>query len=91
MIDRDTTCPPGIPEHLWDGLKHYVLDGRPTGQFLEALFSNDLFEVYARGDDKALAGLKAVVVYLYNNCPSGCYGSPEHVKDWMAQGGMPDA
>jgi len=24
-----------------------------------------------------------IVKYIYNNVPSGCYGSPEEVKKWL--------
>lgn len=88
MIDRDTTCPEGFPEHLWPGFRHYVLDGQPTGQFIQALFSNDLFDVIARGDEESVAGLTTMVRYIYNHCPTGCHGSRDHVKAWVEQGGM---
>lgn len=91
MIDEKTECPTGISDHLWRGLKYYVLEGRPTGQFLEALFSNDLFKVYAHGDDEALASLKAMVMFIYNECPQGCHGSPGHVSRWRERGGAQGA
>lgn len=88
MIDNDTSCPPGFPEHLWDGFKYYVLEGRPTGHFLQAMVAGDLFEVFRRGDESALAGLRAMIVYLENECPMGCYGSKGHVQEWRIQGGL---
>lgn len=27
-------------------------------------------------------------MFLHNEAPCGCFGSPEHVKDWIAQGGL---
>lgn len=82
MINAKTECPKGIPEHLWLGLKYYVLEGRPTGSFLEALFANDLFEVFGRGDGEAIGSLQTMVNYIYNKCPCQCYGSRERVKAW---------
>lgn len=88
MINETTTCPPGFPNHLWRGLKYYVLEGYPTGQFLEAVFVGNLFEVFRRGDVGSLASLRPLIMYLENECPIGCYGSKEHVKEWSKQGGL---
>ena len=88
MINEQTKCPEGVPEHLWGGMKNYVLYGRVTGSYLEALFSNDLFEVFARGDEKAIDGLEACVRYIVNHCPIGCHGSAEHVQGWREAGGL---
>ena len=88
MIDANTTCPEEFPPHLWEGLKLYVLHGLRPGDFMFALLAGDLFEVMRRGDDKAIAGLKSMVVYIYNHCPTGCYGTRDYVKDWCLAGGL---
>jgi len=88
MINDDTTCPEEIPEHLWEGMKRYVLEGRPVGSFLTAVFSNDLFGAYARADDEAAAAVRDIVVYIHNECPIGCHGSVEKVAEWRGHGGL---
>jgi len=88
MIDESTVRPELVPEHLWDGVRNYVLYGRQTGSFLEAFFMNDLFEVFARGDEEALVGLRGLVMYVYDECPTGCRGSKEKVRLWGLHGGL---
>jgi len=88
VISPTTTRPDEFPEHLWNGFKRYVLDGRPAGQFLQALFAGDLFEVFRRGDEFSIAGLRPMVMYLHNECPVGCYGTRRHVQEWMSKGGL---
>lgn len=88
MITPDTTCPEGFPEHLWESFKLYMFHGIRPGDFLFALLAGDLFGVMNRGDNATIAGLKPMVVYLRNECPFGCYGSRENVKDWCTMGGL---
>ena len=66
----------------------YVLEGRPVGSFLEALCAGDLFEVFRRGDDESLAGLRPMIMFLENECPMGCMGSRTNVQGWCEQGGL---
>jgi hypothetical protein len=77
-----------IPQHCREGLRRYVEHGVPTGHFLEALLSNDLRETYARADDENGRHVRDYVMWLYNEAPCGCWGSPEKYRDWLAQGGM---
>ena len=72
-----------VPEHLRDGLRAWVEIGRPPGGFLMAVLQNDLVGAFGRADEKSTAGLKYVVMWLYNRAPSGCWGSPENVRDWL--------
>lgn len=71
-------CPPFTKECI----DRWVRYAQPTGHFLSAVLSNDLKEAVARADSDNLAGLVHIVAYLYNRCPSGCWGSPERVREW---------
>ncbi len=62
----------------------YVSHGAPPGSFLEAVISNDLKEAVAIADEKNRQRLPGLVVYIVNCTPSGCQGSPEIYKAWMA-------
>jgi hypothetical protein len=88
MINKDTECPEGFPEHLWGGFKRYVLYGVPPGSFLNAFFEGDFHEVCRRGGKELFESLWPVVLYLHNYCPAGCYGSFDRVQDWVDNGGL---
>ncbi len=62
----------------------YILRGVPVGSFLEAVISNDLREAMGRADEGSRANLFGLVRYLHNDCPGGCWGSPERYSEWMA-------
>jgi len=73
-----------IPEHVMCSLCAYIEEHRHVGHFLTAVLQNDLKEAVGRADDHNLANLPAYVGYLYNEAPSSCWGSPEKVKEWLA-------
>ncbi len=72
-----------LPEHLRESLAAYANDGRPTGGFIEACIANNLSLAIARADAESLHVLPAIVGYLYNECPSQCWGTPESFTDWI--------
>lgn len=77
-----------LPDHMQDGMRRYIENGIPPGSFQRAVLSNDLMEAFRRADDVNAYAMRAYAMFLHNEAPGGCYGSPEHVKDWIAQGGM---
>lgn len=76
-----------VPNHQREGLFEYIRVGRPTGGFLFALLSNDLFDAVGRADRGSLGGMKATVSFL-RWMPIGCYGSRDAVNKWMHDGGL---
>lgn len=72
-----------IPERFKASLGRYVNDGIPTGSFLQCVLENNLFGAVQRADDEALVALPHIVGYVYNELPSGCYGSKERVTIWL--------
>ena len=72
-----------IPVHMKLSIKYYIEEGSHIGSFLTALFSNDLFHAVMRADDENLALIPTYVCYIYNECPSGCHGSLQAIKDWQ--------
>ena len=78
----------GIPEHLKEVIIEYVYRGRPTGGFLEAIFSNDLVGAFGRADFESMEGNPEIVKWLYNKAPMGCHGSSERFLSWLREGGL---
>ncbi len=72
-----------IPRGSKAGIDCYVDNGVPTGSFLYAVLSNDLFEAIARADDENQLALATICRYIDNYTPSTCHGSPEKVRDWF--------
>jgi len=82
-----------IPENVKASLDRYVMNGIPTGDFLRAVLSNDLFEAVGRADMDNQHNLVSICQYIYNYCPSTCHGSLKKVDEWiknkmLEKGGM---
>jgi hypothetical protein len=72
-----------IPAITKDTMDRYANNGYPMGHFLTAVFSNDLVGAVNHADEQNLGNLKLIVQYMYNQLPSGCWGSKEAVKAWI--------
>lgn len=72
-----------IPRDTKTGIDRYVDHGVPTGSFLRAVLSNDLFEAVAKADYHNKLALVDLCDYIYNFTPNVCHGSPEEVAAWI--------
>ena len=77
-----------LPEHMQDGMRLYIEKGIPPGSFQRAVLENDLMEAFRRADDTNAFRMRDYAVFLHSQAPCGCYGSPQHVKDWIAHRGL---
>lgn len=77
-----------IPEHMREGVFHYIMDGTPPGDFLKAVFANDLMEAFGRADDVNQSRLGDYAAFIYNFTPSTSHGSEAAVTYWIAKGGV---
>lgn len=77
-----------VPEHLREGIEGHIATGREVGSFLTALLSNDLRDAVCRADDVNRLRLRDIVVFLVNDAPADCWGSPEKVAAWRERGGL---
>lgn len=72
-----------IPPRIMTGMQNYIQNGHPTGDFLRAVFSNDLFDAVGRADEHSLAALPSIVSFIYMEAPSHCHGSAKSVSIWL--------
>ena len=75
-----------LPPLVQEAIDQYVWYGRPTGDFVNAVLSNNLMKAVGLADDFSLACLKDICTYIYNAVPSVCHGSPEAVKAHIEKG-----
>jgi hypothetical protein len=72
-----------IPEHIYESLVAYAKERRPTGHFLKAVLSNDLYEAVNRADHSCMRELRIIIICVTNSLPKDSYGSEEKYKAWI--------
>ena len=72
-----------IPDYTLRGLVNYVENGCPTGGFLYAVLTNDLFGAIGQADQENRPALQEIVQWLYWVPPGGCKGSVDRVQAWL--------
>lgn len=66
-----------------NSLNAYVNDKVPPGGFLYAVLCNDLTNAVIKADERNMRQLREIILYVYNDLPSSCWGSEEIVKTWL--------
>lgn len=79
-------CEHLVPQHLREGLREYITQGRPTGAFLRSVLENDLVGATTRADPVSALHLANVIQFLLAVAPSPCWGSRAKVDAWIAEG-----
>ena len=72
-----------LPAHMREGMRLYVEEGIAPGGFAVPVLSDSLVGAYSRADDVNTQRMLDWAYWLYNEAPSGCWGSPEIVSAWM--------
>ena len=78
----------GVPEHIRPGIIAYVEQGVPNGDFVTAVFENDLAKAVAYGDLVNLRALVEITRFVTWYAPPMCKGSPASVAAWVGWKGM---
>ena len=65
------------------GIKRYVEHGIRPGDFLTALFSNDLTRTFSHADEKNYPLVGEWVRWMYNEMPSNMVGSQEIMEAYL--------
>jgi len=77
-----------LPEHMRGGVVRYVLYGIIPGSFLQSVIKSDLFMALRTADSTNAYALHRYGTFFFNYAPAECFGSPEQMEAWHAQGGM---
>ena len=77
-----------LPDYMRDGMRRYIVQGIPPGDFMSAVLKNDLMEAFGRADDTNQRFMHNYAMFLYNDAPRGCYGSPNAFYEWCKEGGL---
>lgn len=71
-----------IPDRMMEQLRRYIDHGEMPCRFLCAVLENDFMGAVTQADPTNRANLKAYVVFLFNEVPGACHGSPKKVAAW---------
>lgn len=72
-----------LPAHMRDVMQRYIENRLEPGGFLRAVLENDLVGSVMRADEINLERMYDYCLFLYNEAPSICWGSPEKVQAWL--------
>lgn len=70
-------------ETIKESLDRYINDKIPPGGFLTSVLENDLFSAITRADYMNRQRLPEICKYVYNELPSGIWGSKEIVQNHL--------
>jgi len=76
---------PAIGENLLGGLYRYSEDKIPTGSFMRAVLTNDLFGALGKYSGNSFDELNQLFTLMYNYMPSNQYGSKDKVNGWLGK------
>jgi hypothetical protein len=71
-----------IPPAVKASLDAWGESAQPPGGFVMAVLENDLQGAFALADDASLANMHAIVLYVYNELVSACWGNKEKIEAW---------
>ena len=77
-----------LPLHMRETARLYVERGVLNDSFLEAVVENNLKMAFFYADETNRARMHDWVMWLYNDAPAYCQGSPAKVAAWIAHNGM---
>lgn len=77
-----------LPRHMHAGVRGFVIQGRPTGGFLQSIFDGDFEAAAARADMSNLAAMDSWATLVRAHIPRGCWGSREKREAWIKGGGI---
>ena len=77
-----------LPEHCREGLRAYLIQGRPTGGFLAAVLSGEHEDAMRRADSVNAPRLNDYFRWLVDEAPIEAYGTRAKYLAWIERGGI---
>lgn len=75
----------GIPQRLHGGIVRYIISGLRPGDFLRAVFANELLSAICRADDDmTIEDIRNTCKWIHLEAPAACHGSTGIVADYIA-------
>ena len=74
-----------LPDYMANPVYLYAAHRIPPGNFLQAVLTNDFMDVVGRADRHNIERLKEWAQFLYNEMPTGSYGSSANVMNWLKE------
>jgi hypothetical protein len=74
-----------VPALTYQQLRDYVDRGIPVGGFLYYVLCNNLSDAVMIATEEELAGLRALVMWVYNCAPEASWGSEAKYLRWIQE------
>lgn len=72
-----------LPEHIREGARKYIEEGRHPGGFLTAVVQNDLFSAFAKSDEINARRMRDILYFFWNEAPGECFGGKDKMDEWI--------
>jgi len=72
----------GIPDYMHPGIERWIEQGIEPGNFLRAVFQNDMVNAALFADDENLVSFRAYALFLTNHAPNDCWGDLRTYNKW---------
>jgi hypothetical protein len=73
------------PVHVLDSINAYVTDRQRPGGFVTAVLEDRLTVALRAADSASRRGLDDILLYVWNEIPATCWGSPARVAAWLGE------
>jgi hypothetical protein len=74
-----------IPPAVRRSIDDYVTKGLRPGHCVMAILCDELSEAFHRADPETRDAMPAIVAYVRNETPAGCWGCMALVEQWIAR------
>jgi hypothetical protein len=73
------------PIRILDSINAYVKDRQRPGGFVTAVLEDRLTAALRAADSASRRGLDDILLYVWNEIPATCWGSPARVAEWLGE------